>query len=292
VACIDEFEKMNDRDRVALHEVMEQGTVSIAKAGIVATLNARTSILASANPVYGRYIRHKSLIDNIDLPITLLSRFDLIFIMIDEPQERIDAEIAEHILDLHSKNYEKRMKDIIPPDLLKKYILYARKYVCPKLSEKAKEKIKEFYIKLRKISENPNNPVIITTRQLEALIRLSEAEARMRLSDVVTEEDVERAINLMVHYMRNAGIDAETGMIDIDIIMTGKPLSQREKIAKLLQLIKELEEESKDGTVSKKVLLERAKEAGLDEEWVKSALERMHSNGELYEPRPGYIKLI
>ncbi len=290
VACIDEFEKMDPRDRVSIHEAMEQQTISIAKAGIVATLNARTAILAAANPAFGRYLRHRTIAENIDLPVTILSRFDLIFIITDVPNAELDRELAEHVVGLHSGDYHKVFKDIIPPQLLRKYIAYARKYIHPKLSEEAKRKIIAFYTEMRAKSENPNSPITITPRQLEALIRLAEAQAKMRLSEVVTEQDAQAAIDLMMYFLQSVGFDVETERIDIDVVMTGKPMSQREKLVKLMEILKELEASSKDGLVKISELIEEATSQGLEKDFVERALEHLRREGEIYEPKPGYIK--
>ena len=272
------------------HGLVLHNTISIAKAGIVATLNARTSILAAANPAFGRYLRHRTIAENIDLPVTILSRFDLIFIITDIPNAETDRELAEHVVNLHSGDYHKIFSGIIPPDLLRKYVAYARRYIHPKLSEEAKQKIIKFYTEMRAKSENPNSPITITPRQLEALIRLAEAQAKMKLSDVVTEEDAQAAIELMMYFLQSVGLDVETDKIDIDIVMTGKPMSMREKFIKLIEIIKEIEKSSKDGLVKVSELIEEATSQGLDKEFVERALEQLRREGEIYEPKPGYIK--
>ena len=146
--CVDEFDKMKEEDRGALHEAMEQNTVTIAKGGIYATLNARTAILAAANPIFGRYDAYKNLTDNITLPIPLLSRFDLIFVIKDNPTPAQDERLATHILDVHRRGGYTEP----PPvqfDLMKKYITYAKK-ISPKLTTEAETRLKEFYLQLRR----------------------------------------------------------------------------------------------------------------------------------------------
>lgn len=288
--CIDEFDKMDPRDRVSIHEAMEQQTISIAKAGIVATLNARTSILAAANPAFGRYLRYRTIAENIDLPATILSRFDLIFVITDVPSAEEDKRLATHVVELHSGDYHTTFKSVIPPQLLRKYIAYARKYVHPKLTEEAKSKIIQFYTEMRAKSENPNSPITITPRQLEALIRLAEAHAKMALSDVVNEKDAEAAIELMMYFLQSVGLDVETETIDIDIVMTGKPMSQREKLIKLIDIMREMEERSKDGLVKMSELIDEATSQGLDKEFVERALDHLRREGEIYEPKPGFLK--
>jgi len=288
--CIDEFDKMDPRDRVGIHEAMEQQTVSIAKAGIVATLNARASILAAANPAFGRYIYNRPVTENIDLPVTILSRFDLIFVITDRPDKEYDTKLAEYVLDFHRGKYPEALEEnIIDKDLLKKYIAYARKNIHPVLSEEAKNKIVKFYVEMRSKSEEPDSPIAITPRQLEALVRLAEAHAKMALNEIVTEEDAEAAINLITYFLRSVGVDVETRRIDIDIVMTGKPKSQRDKIMMIMDLIKDMIEENNGNPVKREDIIQRAVEKGLDENFVRKVIEKMHENGELIEPKPGYI---
>ncbi|NAZ31805.1 MAG: AAA domain-containing protein, partial [Acidilobus sp.] len=200
LAIIDEFDKMRPEDRVSIHEAMEQQTVSISKAGIVARLNARAAVLAAGNPKYGLYDPQRSFIDNVNLPPTVLSRFDLIFVVRDLVSKDHDERLARYILDVHSDF--SRFTPEIDPQLLKKYVIYARRYYRPKLSEEAKEIIQEFFVTMRstalKYGSEGQIPVPVTARQLEALVRLSEAHARMGLKDTVTAEDAEEAIRLML----------------------------------------------------------------------------------------------
>lgn len=288
--CIDEFDKMDPRDRVGIHEAMEQQTISIAKAGIVATLNARASILAAANPAFGRYIHNRPVTENIDLPVTILSRFDLIFVITDRPDKEYDTKLAEYVLDFHRGKYPENIEEnTIDKELLKKYIAYARRNIHPVLSEEAKSKIVKFYVEMRGKSEEPDSPIAITPRQLEALVRLAEAHAKMALNEIVTEEDAEAAIRLISYFLRSVGVDVETRRIDIDIVMTGKPKSQRDKIMMIMDLIKNMIEENEGNPVKKDDIIQRAVERGLDEGFVRRVIEKMHENGELIEPKPGYI---
>lgn len=292
IACIDEIDKMDTKDRVSIHEAMEQQTVSIAKAGIVATLNARCAILAAANPKYGRYIFERSFNENIDerkLPPTILSRFDLIFIITDRPEASRDEALARHVLELHGGTHI-AMRDIIPPDLLRKYIAYAREKVHPKLSTEAMEEIRKFYLEMRSKAQGVHSPVPITPRQLESLIRLAEARAKMALRDVVTAEDARAAIRIMKLCLSSVGYDEETGAIDIDIIMVGKPRSQQEKMARLMDIIRELEEAHDGKPVPLDEIYDEAEREGLDRAFVDKALRHMKDEGLIYEPRPGYVK--
>lgn len=292
VCIIDEIDKMDAKDRVAMHEALEQQTISIAKAGIVATLNARCAVLAAANPAFGRYLPNRTVAENVDLPVTLLSRFDLIFIIRDQPSLEHDKKVAEHVTTLHSGELPQEFKDIIPPDLLRKYIAYARKYVKPRWTKEARDLIMEFYISLRSKSSDPSSPIAITARQLEALIRLAEAEAKMRLSPLVEREDAERAIRLFEKFLKSVGIDVETGKIDIDIIMTGKPRSKQEKLAKLMEIIAKLEEANGGRPVKLEDVYKEAESAGLDRQTVDQLINILIKSGELYTPKQGYVKRV
>ncbi|MEZ0344989.1 MAG: minichromosome maintenance protein MCM [Infirmifilum sp.] len=292
VACIDEFDKMEARDRVSIHEAMEQQTVSIAKAGIVATLNARASILAAANPVFGRYLLGRNISENIDLPVTILSRFDLIFVIKDIPNRERDKELAQYVVDFHGESYPEALGRTIPADLLKKYIAYARKNIKPKLSAEAKAKIVEYYVTMRSKSEDPSSPIAITPRQLEALIRLAEARARLHLRTVVTGEDAETAVELMEFFLRNVGIDTQTKTIDIDTIMTGQPKSKREKIITVLDTIRHLVSDRKGECVEIEEVVNELAGRGIDESLVREVIDSFLREGELMMPRRECIKPV
>ena len=285
VVAIDEIDKMREEDRVAIHEAMEQGTVSIAKAGIVARLNARASVLAAGNPKRGRYEPELGLAGNINLPITILSRFDLIFILKDVAAIEHDESLVRYVLRTHERHGS--VNPEIPPDLLRKYIAYARKNVKPVLTREAQEIIKEYYIELRKKSaENPKAPLAITTRQLEALVRLAEAHARMALKNKVEAEDAAEAVRLMNTVLQKVGMDVETGALDIDTIMVGKPRSLQEKEIALLNLIRELVKESDLGCVRRKYLKAKALELGIvDEKTFDRLLASLRRTGDIYEKR-------
>ncbi|MGQ4892420.1 MAG: minichromosome maintenance protein MCM [Candidatus Njordarchaeia archaeon] len=297
VACIDEFDKMSVDDRKALHEAMEQLTVSIAKAGIVATLNARTSILAAANPKLGRYNEKRSIAENINLPPTIISRFDLIFVMKDVPNLESDRLKTKHVLGLHAG--EIRVEPPIPPNLLKKYIMYARENVFPKLTEGAANKIEEFYLMMRNMSakekqeELEQSPIAITTRQLEALVRLAEAHARMLLKDEVDEEDAEFAINLVKFSLEQVGKDPESGKIDTGMLYSGYSHTKRSKYYTVIDILRSLEKEEKykDG-VPLRDIVEIAKEREIQEDFVLDVIKKELRSGNIYEPRPGYYKTI
>jgi replicative DNA helicase Mcm len=291
LCAVDEIDKMDSKDRVAMHEAMEQQTVSVAKAGIVATLNARTAVLAAANPLFGRYDPNRPISENISLPPTILSRFDLIFLVRDVPNREADAELAAHIRAYHS-GAGAVTPPPVDPTLLRKYIAYARANCRPRLTEAAGRKLEQFYVDLRSKAARPDSPVPITPRQLEALIRLAEAHAKMRLSDTVEERDADAAIDLMMQFLRSAGIDVETGEIDIDTVMTGKPKSQRERMALLWDMLKRALKENGGADVKRSDFVAMAVERGFDEDFVEKALAAWYDQGRIIEPKHGYIRPI
>ncbi|MEW9491943.1 MAG: minichromosome maintenance protein MCM [Candidatus Aramenus sulfurataquae] len=288
IAVIDEIDKMREEDRVAIHEAMEQQTVSIAKAGIVAKLNARATIIAAGNPKFGRYIQERGVSENIDLPPTILSRFDLIFILIDKPGSE-DQLLANHILNMHSTRSMK--SSILDIDFLKKYIAFARKYVNPQLDEEAKKLLADFYVEMRKKSaDTPESPILITPRQLEALIRLTEAYARMGLKQLATKEDAERAINIMRIFLEKVGLDVESGTIDIDTIMIGKPKSTREKMVKILEIIDTLAQS--EGCAKVREVIKETEREGIEKQNVEKIIADMRKSGLIYEVKPECYKKV
>jgi replicative DNA helicase Mcm len=287
VAAIDEMDKMRTEDRVAIHEVMEQHTVSVAKGGIVATLNARTSIIAAANPSLGRYDPYRTVAENISLPVTILSRFDLIFVLRDVPEKTKDAQMTEHILNLHRTGVTP-VEPPIEPELFRKYVSYA-KNIKPVLTQEALERLKSFYLLMRSASETEGTPVAITARQLESLVRVAEARARASLRDEVLAEDAESAIEIMRTSLEQVGIDLSSQKFDIDIIMTGKPKSLRDKLSVLLGLITSMEKET--GMVDKARLLERLQaEYDILSGEAERLIGQMLKEGTLFAPRDGFIK--
>jgi len=227
ICCIDEFDKMSDSARSMLHEVMEQQTVSIAKAGIIAVLNARTSVLASANPVGSRYNPNMSMVDNIQLPPTLLSRFDLLYLLLDKPNAETDRRLARHLVSLHYKEPPQKKRGAIPASLLTDYVSYARAMIQPVLSDEAAEELVEGYVEMRRMGGS-RKVITATPRQLESLIRLSESLARMRLCERVDRDDAKEALRLMRVAMQQSAVDPRTGTIDMDKILTGHSSADRQ----------------------------------------------------------------
>jgi len=288
VAAIDEIDKMRPDDRVAIHEAMEQQTVSVAKGGIVATLNARASVLAAANPALGRYDPYKLIAENINLPVTILSRFDLIFVVRDVPDIDLDAKMSEHIMTLHRKGAN--LEEVpIAQDILRKYISYSKR-ISPVLSEESEIELREFYLKMRSVSGvASDSPIAITPRQLEALVRLSEARARAFLRDKVTIEDARAVIRLMNASLQDVGIDTTTGKTDIDIIMTGKSKSLRDAMTLVRSAISELEKET--GTVEEAKLYSTLSEkSGIEDDVAKKVVSQLLKEGLIYSPKPGHLK--
>ena len=289
ILAIDEFDKMSKEDQIAMHEAMSIETVSVAKASIVATLPARTAILAAANPKLGRFDPYLSILEQIDIPETLLTRFDLKFALRDVPDKTRDRELVEHV------TASRMDKDIARPVLdlnfLRKYIVYARKTITDiKLTDEAAEILKNFYVELRNRYSGDKVPTVpITLRQYEALIRLAEASAKVRLDNFVRKEDAERAIRLMKVSLQQLGIDVDTGRIDIDKIESGITSSQRSKMRLLLEIISELEEK-----LGKNIPIEdvkaAAEEQGIDN--VDELLERLKNEGLIFMPRAGHIRKV
>ena len=287
VLCLDEMDKMTVEDTSALHEAMEQQQVTITKANIQATLNARTTVLAAANPKLGRFDPYQPIAAQIDLPPTLINRFDLIFPFRDLPNKEMDDRIASQILE---KNVQVHEPDV-NLDLLRKYVAYVKQNVFPKLTQGAVDEIKKFYVGLRNTETTGDDalkPIPISARQLEALVRLAEGSARIRLSSKVTRSDARKAISVLKHCLMQVGFDYETGQIDIDRISTGVPASTRNKILVVREIIRALEAKGKK-TIPIEDVLAEATEKNLTESQVEEIIEKLKREGEVYEPKRGWI---
>ncbi|TFK11355.1 cyclic nucleotide-gated cation channel beta-3 [Platysternon megacephalum] len=239
ICCIDEFDKMNESTRSVLHEVMEQQTLSIAKAGIICQLNARTSVLAAANPIESQWNPKKTTIENIQLPHTLLSRFDLIFLMLDPRDEAYDRRLAHHLVALYYQSEEQVEEEYMDMAVLRDYVAYARSYVNPRLSEEASQALIEAYVDMRKIGSG-RGMVSAYPRQLESLIRLAEAHAKVRFSGKVETVDVEEAKRLHREALKQSATDPRTGIVDISILTTGISATARKRKEELAQALKKL----------------------------------------------------
>lgn len=286
IAAIDEFDKMNKEDRSAMHEAMEQQTISIAKAGIITKFKANTSILAAANPKFSRFDPYKTPAEQFDIPPTLISRFDLIFPIKDVIDMEQDKKIADHILKMHgTENDMQGMTPEIPADMFRKYISYSRKNIKPILTEDAMAKIKDFYVTLRASSQG--GAVTATPRQLEALIRLAEASAKVRLSQKVTVDDAERAIKLTNFVLLEVAYDKKTGVFDIDRIATDHSKAARDKIKTVQDAIKELAAASEAKTASFEDIVKSLVSQGVSQSEVEKIIGELKLKGFIYEPRHG-----
>ena len=311
MAAVDEMDKMQKDDRSSLHEAMEQQSISIAKAGINATLRTRCSLLGAANPKLGRFDEYSNISEQINMPPSLLSRFDLIFILKDEPNETRDLNIANHILKSHSagekimrhQKYpipgadEEYFKQELAPVtaeidavMLRKYLAYAKRNCFPLLTPEAKDALVDYYKKLRSVAyDNQDKPVPVTARQLEALVRLAEASARVRLADTIEIDDATRVIKIVDTCLRQVAYDPKTGNLDIDKIASGTTKAGRTLRRDLKDTIKECMDGGAakiDAVYAKMVSMNYSKEE------VEKMIETMRRNGELLTPKNDTVKLI
>ena len=297
IVCIDEFDKIGDEDRAALHEALESQTVSVAKAGIIATFSARAAVLAAANPKYGRFDQNMYPAEQFDIPPTLLSRFDLIFPIKDILDEALDRDIAKHILTQHEaagakiadiEGYAQVEEPPIDAELLREYIAYAKRNVFPRLSSEAIDRIESYYVELRK-SGAKQGAVPITPRQIEGLVRMAEASAKTRLSDIVEVGDADRAIALSEYMLKTLAVDSG-GRRDIDTILTGMPREKVDKLNAMLAIIKKLEES--EGSAKIQRIVEEAEKEGIDANVANKYVNELERSGDIFSPRPGVIKTV
>ncbi|GAB3680115.1 minichromosome maintenance protein MCM [Salinarchaeum chitinilyticum] len=310
VAAVDELDKMAADDRSAMHEALEQQSISISKAGINATLKSRCSLLGAANPKYGRFDQYEPMGEQIDLEPALISRFDIIFTVTDQPDPEKDSELADHILEanyagqLNTQREQMAAPDVtleqvesaqetveptIEPELLRKYVAYAQQNCYPRMTDEARETIQQFYVDLRSKGADEDAPVPVTARKLEALVRLAEASARVRLADEVEQQDAERVIDIVRSSLQDIGVDPETGQFDADVIETGTSKSQRDRIKNLKALIDELADEYEEG-VPVDAVYDRADEIGIGAEKAERELEKLKQKGEVYEPKTDHVR--
>lgn len=310
VACVDEMDKMDRNDRSALHEAMEQQSISIAKAGITATLKSRCALLGAANPKMGRFDDYAPIGDQINMPPSLLSRFDLIFVLTDKPEQVRDLAIAEHIIKAHSvgelmaqhsrtpiegvteEYITEQLKPVTPEiesTLFRKYVAYAKRNCFPRLSAEARDSLIEYYMKLRSLAA-ADKPVPVTARQLEAIVRLAESSARIRLSDVIEKSDSDRVIRIIDTCLRQVAYDPSTGTFDIDMVTTGVSKGKRDLIRTIKQTIRDTADDK--GRAHLEDLIERVRAQGFDRENVERQIDQMVRSGEAIKPRDGIIRLI
>ncbi|WP_423995873.1 LAGLIDADG family homing endonuclease [Halorubrum trapanicum] len=300
----------NSSDRSAMHEGLEQQKISVSKAGINATLKARCSLLGAANPKYGRFDQYEPIGEQIDLEPALISRFDLIFTVTDSPDPEHDSRLAKHIIktnyagELNTQREELASSEFtseqvaevteevapeIDSELLRKYIAHAKRSCFPTMTDEAKNLIEEFYVDLRSKGADEDAPVPVTARKLEAMVRLSEASARVRLSDTVEREDADRATDIVESCLKDIGVDPETGQFDADVVETGTSKSQRDRIKNIKALIADIEEEYEEGAPVDEVI-DRAGEIGMDPGKAEQEIEGLRTKGEVYEPKQGHLR--
>lgn len=310
VACVDEMDKMDKHDRSALHEAMEQQSISVAKAGITATLKSRCALLGAANPKLGRFDDFVAISEQIAMPPSLLSRFDLIFVLADKPEQERDMAIAEHIIKAHSvgeliaqhsrqpipgvdeEYITEQLKPVTPeidPVMFRKYVAYAKRNCFPRLNDEAREALIAYYMKLRGLAD-ANKPVPVTARQLEAIVRLAEASARIRLAQEIEKADANRVITIIDTCLRQVAYDSSTGTFDIDILTTGVSKSKRDLIRTIKQAIREIADEN--GRAHKPDVIKIIKDQGFDIDKIERELSRMLAAGEIMEPKGNIVKLI
>jgi len=301
VACVDEIDKVDDDAVQSLHNALESQTIEISKAGINASLQAETALLAAGNPKYGRFDQYEPMAEQIDLGPTLLSRFDLMFMLTDEPDPDEDDKIAKHMIEsrrnanryTHDDTVDESDLDRIclgiDRDVMRAYIAYAKQNVQPTITENLDERISDWYTTLRNANDQSDSPVPVTPRKLEALERLAEASARARLSDVVEKEDVERVAQLVLESMRQVGVDPDSGEFDADVVETGMSKSQRDRVKSVKSIVEELEAEYEAGAPHEDVL-HRAMDVGIDKDKAEYEIDRLKEKGEMYEPRTDHYR--
>ena len=303
LACIDELDKMTDQDRSSLHEAMEAQRISVAKAGINATLQCRCSMLAAANPKYGRFDEDTSIYDQIELPAPLVSRFDLIEILTDKPNKKHDEQLSSHILktqmrgearmapegkEVEGLDIEKLMDDtsflkpVYSIEKLRKYVAYSKRIV-PILTPEAMKIMQDSYVGIRGLGGGKSVP--ITARQLEGYVRLSEASARMRLSDKVTDQDANNAAELIEGYLNKIAGNGD-GTYDIDKISSGISSKDRNK----LDIIRSIMNEFGDTGLKLEEIALHASNQGLSDSEVERAVKTLHDGGELFKSPSGIYK--
>lgn len=312
IAAIDELDKMSPEDRSALHEGLEQQEITVSKAGINATLKSRCALLGAANPKYGRFDEYETVADQIELDPALISRFDLIFTITDDPNEEEDRDLARHILDsnvagelntkknngqdtsVNQSDVDEHIDTVDPeidPMFFRKYIAYAKQTCFPELTKEARNHLEDFYVDLRDQGSDEDAAIPVTARKLEALVRLAEASARVRLSNEATIEDAKRATTLAHSSLEDIGIDPETGEFDADMIETGSSTSQRERVKSIKGIISELEDNYDDGAPEEEIM-KLAKGSGMDESKIEHEIENLKQSTDIYCPANGVYRTI
>lgn len=283
VAIIDELDKMRDEDVPKLNTVLSSSNIHINKAGINCTLWARCPVLCAMNPKAGRFDKFEPITPQVSIRPDTLSRFDLIFLMFDVPKKDIDVKITDMLVDSWNGI---RCIDINQIELLKKYISMARQIKDVEIQPDALDKIKSYYLNLRDTYNPTDDVVSITTRNLEALIRLTRSEAKLRLSHTATVVDVDRAIRLINASMKETSLD-EMGRLDSSIIETGISISQRDSAKFIRDVIRDLQ---KDGPAKLGDIALRAIDQGISSEQLERTMKQMKREGAIFEPKNGFYR--
>lgn len=290
ICCADELDKMKTGQLGSIHEALEQQMVHINKV-VKADLWTRTAFLGAANPKYGRYDKYTPIAEQITHGDAFISRMDLLFVLLDTPNEATDRMLAKHILGtLRGK------KDTSEPgmdlELFRKCIAYIKTHVFPVLNDESEEMIINFFVGTRTAANGRTDTVPITARTLEAAFRLATAHARIRLSNTITEEDAEAAVNLLYSNLRSVGIDPETGELDANVLACGTSMSQSRKLRKLCTIIKSLSERdmAKNKSAKKEDVIEKCISEGIKEP--DKLIQKLKQQGDIMCPEEGYYKLV
>lgn len=305
LAVIDNIDAFSEEHFQGLHSALEQQEIDVSKATVTRTLPAQTSVVAAANPKYGQFDQYEPIGEQLDLPSEIIPQFDLIFTMIDEPDPDNDRAVAQQVtqnnhigeiearrnqigdIEVDEEDIEEAAEELSPVvslDLLRKFIVHARQSCYPELTEEAKDAIEEFYVELRSKGANEAAPIPLTARKIEAIVRLAEASARIRLSDTVESEDAERAIDIVRSCLQDIGIDPETGQFDAEVVETGQAQTRRDRLMNMKDLIAEVEKGSDRGAPIEKIL-DRANEIGMDRTKAEQEIEKLRRKGEVFEPK-------
>ena len=287
VACVDEIDKIDEKAVSSMHDALESQQVHINKAGINTQLNARTSLLAAGNPKQGRFDPYRPFGEQIDMPPTLLSRFDLMFMVSDDPDAEEDADVVGHMFEgrtaagRHTLGEEltdeerDRVEPAIDHDVLRAYIAHAKQTCYPiPASEEVKDRLSEWFVEFRKRASGEDQSVPLTYRKVEAIQRIAESSARVRLSDTVELEDIQRAITLVTESMKQVGYDPETEQFDADIVHTGSSMSQKQRRQKILSKIEDADGISVD---------ELQSDLDVESDMLDHDIQTLKDQGDIYE---------
>ncbi len=307
--CVDEIDKMDKNDQSSMHEGMEQQSISVAKAGITATLQSRCSVLGAANPKQGRFDEFSPIAEQINFPPALLSRFDVIFVLTDKPDVTRDGQLATHILNVHrggamreqrrfdentftEEEADSLLGEVEPPvakDFLRKYVAYAKRTCHPVLSEEARDRLSSYYVDLRRQASGESRAIPLTPRQLEALVRMAEASARVRLSQKVMPEDTDRAIQIVEYYMRR--MTGSDGIMDVDVIASGVSHNLRNQIGIIKTVIRDLEAGTDHGAEYAAVV-DACEQKGIPPAKTQEIIQRLRQQGEVLEARDNHLRTV